>query len=149
MTTAYDWVIFDLDGTLANIEHRLKYIKSNRSMFNSECIKDAPIHQTIITLKMAATCGMAIEIWTGREELTMDLTIQWLKKYGVWKYIKELKMRQTNDRRHDHIIKNEWYQNLPPIRKSRLLGVYEDRQSVVDMWRGIGVQCYQVAPGNF
>jgi hypothetical protein len=27
--------------------------------------------------------------------------------------------------------------------------VVDDRQKVVDMWREIGLTCFQVAPGNF
>jgi hypothetical protein len=27
--------------------------------------------------------------------------------------------------------------------------VYEDRQSVVEMWRNAGLPCFQVAPGDF
>lgn len=27
--------------------------------------------------------------------------------------------------------------------------VFDDRNQVVDMWRGMGLRCYQVAPGNF
>ena len=33
--------------------------------------------------------------------------------------------------------------------EAEVVGVFDDRQKVVDMWREIGLTCMQVAPGNF
>jgi hypothetical protein len=36
-----------------------------------------------------------------------------------------------------------------PIDRERLVGAFDDRQRVVDMWRRNGITCFQVAPGDF
>lgn len=33
--------------------------------------------------------------------------------------------------------------------KYNVLGIFDDRQQVVDMWRSLGLKCFQVEPGNF
>ena len=33
--------------------------------------------------------------------------------------------------------------------KSEIFCVFDDRQKVVDMWRDLGLTCFQVASGNF
>ena len=35
------------------------------------------------------------------------------------------------------------------IGKENIVGVFDDRQKVVDMWRKNGLTCFQVADGNF
>lgn len=36
-----------------------------------------------------------------------------------------------------------------PADRARLVAVFDDRSSVVTMWREHGVTCFQVAPGDF
>ena len=33
--------------------------------------------------------------------------------------------------------------------RSEVFCVFDDRQKVVDMWRDLGLTCFQVAPGDF
>jgi hypothetical protein len=43
-----------------------------------------------------------------------------------------------------------WLDDLfPGDKKDRILCVFDDRQKVVDMWRDNGIDCFQVAPGDF
>lgn len=49
----------------------------------------------------------------------------------------------------DDALKMEWYANMLHCDKERLVAVFDDRNRVVDMWRRLGVPCFQVAPGNF
>ena len=57
-------------------------------------------------------------------------------------------MRQADDRTLDHDLKRSWVEN-GTIPKDRVLVVFEDRASVVKMWRKLGLTCFQVAPGDF
>jgi hypothetical protein len=57
-------------------------------------------------------------------------------------------MRPANDFRKDSLIKKEIYEN--DIKgKYNVIMVYDDRNQVVDVWRGLGLKCAQVEPGEF
>jgi hypothetical protein len=54
-------------------------------------------------------------------------------------------MRDEGDHRPDIILKKEWL-DACDVKPSL---VFEDRASVVSMWRENGIRCCQVAPGDF
>ncbi|MGW9159160.1 phosphatase domain-containing protein [Microbacterium sp. NPDC055665] len=56
--------------------------------------------------------------------------------------------RRTGDTRLDHIIKAEIY-DAHIERHSTVIGVVDDRRSVVEMWRSRGLTCVHVAEGDF
>ena len=79
-----------------------------------------------------------------------ELTLEWLRshsfEYGLGE--PELYMREEGDNRKDSIVKKELYRKyIHPNYYVRL--VLDDRNQVVDMWRSLGLPCWQVAPGNF
>jgi hypothetical protein len=145
--------IFDLDGTLADCTHRLPLLDSNDKdkweNFYAACNKDVPIISVITTL-LKLNISSEIWIWTGRSEEVRLQTIQWLLKY-LWiiDELPVLRMRSVGDHRPDDVLKQEWLDSVPADMRGRIVGVFEDRQRVVDMWRRNGVQCFQVAPGDF
>jgi hypothetical protein len=50
--------------------------------------------------------------------------------------------------RKDSVVKQELFdEHIRDIYD--VVAVYDDRQQVVDMWRAMGIDCFQVAPGNF
>ena len=51
--------------------------------------------------------------------------------------------------RPDDVLKEGWLHQMEPGKRQRLVGVFEDRKCVVDMWRRNGVTCFQVAEGDF
>jgi hypothetical protein len=57
-------------------------------------------------------------------------------------------MRKADDYRKDSIIKKEIYDN-DIFPRYNVLFVYDDRNQVVEMWRGLGVKVFQVELGNF
>lgn len=142
--------IFDLDGTLADCTHRLKYIQGEEKdwdAFHHNTSKDSAILPTIEILN-ALSDRNPIYIVTGRNDVAEEDTRRWLFKYGV--KFDVLVMRSENDRRHDTVIKREWLRKFREENPNRKIqGVFEDRQQVVDMWREEGLICYQVAPGDF
>ena len=137
-------VIFDLDGTLANIDHRLHFINQKTkdwSGFSKACTADLPKKAVIQTAKALYQFGHPLWILSGRSALVEKETIAWLKQYDI--PYNKLLMRPINNFTPDYVLKYEWISayNL----KSRTLCVYDDRQSVVDMWREEGFECFQVA----
>jgi hypothetical protein len=57
-------------------------------------------------------------------------------------------MRKSGDYRKDYEVKKEIYETYIKD-KFNVLCVLDDRQSVVDMWRSLGLTCLQVNYGDF
>ena len=146
------WIIFDLDGTLADIEDRRQLCtKENGKMdwnkfFDPENIKlDKPNQPVIKTAQVFAEAGYQIAIFSGRSAKTKNTTKSWLTKHKVpWSI---LKMRPERNFRPDEQLKLEWLNDMDW--KDNVECVFDDRDKVVNMWREIGLTCMQVAPGNF
>ena len=140
-------VAFDLDGTLANIEHRLHYIKGEKkdwTGFFLASANDEPIAE-LIAVQRVLSVWHEVEIWSGRSDEVREMTVEWLKRHGV-SYTK-LRMRKAGDYRVDWQVKEEWLLALPAHKRPSL--AFDDRQQVVDMWRRNGIRCAQVAQGDF
>ena len=145
--------IFDLDGTLANIEHRLHHItgdKNDWGAFFDACKDDQPFPGTIKMLRLLRNSGAEIQIWTGRNESARPATERWLAHY-VWHHDSPLRllMRGERDRRPDYALKQEWLDRMTDDDVLRIVAVFEDRTQVVKMYRAAGVRCLQVADGDF
>jgi len=153
-----DVVIFDLDGTLADIDARRKLsTKPNGKMdwdtfFDPDNISlDLPNNPVI---KMAQTLdaqGFTIVIFSGRSKATKDATAAWLDKHNV--PFNVMKMRPTGHPwafMPDDKLKKHWLDDIfPDDQKDRILCIFDDRDKVVNMWRDNGLTCFQVAPGDF
>lgn len=147
------WVIFDLDGTLADIEERRELAskpdgKINWGIFfNPDNIKlDKPIAKTILLLQILKSSGIGIAILSGRGEETRAATESWLREMGV-EYDK-LIMRPVQDYTPDDVLKQGWLNAEFPNR-DQIICVFDDRDKVVEMWRREGLLCCQVAAGDF
>lgn len=141
-------VAFDLDGTLADLRHRLKFIEKGPKDwdgFFAACSDDHPIWEMIHVLWAMRAEQHTIEIWSGRSDAVRAQTEEWLRKHSVGYDL--LRMRKAGDHRPDTEVKAEWLAGLPFANQPEL--AFDDRQQVVDMWRSYGVRCCQVAPGNF
>lgn len=151
--------IFDLDGTLALIEHRRPILddssNSNRwDDFYEVCDKDSPNEKIIKIFHSLNRVDITdIWIWSGRSERVKEKTINWLDNhvwlYGVRYGHIHLKMRPFDDSTPDQDLKRKWYEELSQEDKGRLVAIFDDRKIVVDMWRSLGITCLQVAHGDF
>lgn len=144
---AEELVIFDIDGTLADISERVHHIRKkpkNWNAFNEGIAKDKAIHSMIRLCNVLYASGLHIILCSGRNEQNRPETVRWLERQGV-KY-HELLLRPDEDYRTDSVVKRELIQHID---KSRILFVVEDRSRVVEMWRSEGLVCLQCAPGEF
>lgn len=83
---------------------------------------------------------------TGRPEKYRDMTTEWLGKNDLdFHCYSHLFMRPDGDHRPDYVIKREIYEREIKD-KYDVIGVFEDRQQCVDMWRALGLTCFQAAP---
>jgi FMN phosphatase YigB (HAD superfamily) len=139
--------IFDLDGTLADLSHRRKYVEGspkNWAQFFAECKNDAPKKDVISLLELLAQAGAEVRVWSGRPEHTFEATRQWLTAHVKGGDSLPLRMRPSGDFRPDTEVKQGWLDALTPSERKRLSGIFDDRDSVVAMWRANGVTCLQV-----
>lgn len=142
-------ILFDIDGTVANLAHRLHFItngKNDWASFNAEIPKDTPIEQTIFlnnVLKQALVPAFDIIFASGRSEDERSMTEAWLSKHKV--YWKKLYMRPSGDFRADYIIKREILDQIRADGYEPFI-VIDDRQTVVDMWRANGLFVLQCDP---
>jgi predicted kinase len=141
-------VIFDIDGTLADISHRLHHIKNgnrNWAAFNSNVSNDTPIPQLHRLLRTLHQQGYRILLVSGRGEEIRQPTINWLENHNLDIYSR-LYMRPVGDYRRDTIIKQEILQQIhADFPTDSIEFVVDDRSSVVDMWRSSGLVCLQCA----
>jgi len=147
-------IIFDVDGTLLNIEHRVPLIrptnggKKDWTAFRAAAIHDVP-HQEIMDIAIALyKAGHRLVVCTGRMEKERGITMATLCGAGFPLYNAPVYMRANDDVRPDHVIKLELLAKIREDGFNPVL-VFDDRQQVVDMWRGVGIRCCQVAPGDF
>jgi hypothetical protein len=145
-----DAIIVDIDGTIADITHRAHFVntlgKKDWDSFNANMHLDAPKAEIINIIKRLEQTGLAILLVTGRFSKFRKVTIEWLVENDmIWN---ALIMRPNNDYRSDHIIKRELYHEII-YPKFNVVGVFDDRDSVVDMWRKEGLTCLQVQKGDY
>jgi predicted secreted acid phosphatase len=140
-------VIFDIDGTLADVSERLHHIKKKPKDWDSffqGIPQDKAIHSMVRLCNILYEFGIKIILCSGRSDQYRAETIEWMAQQGVRYH--ELRLRGEHDRRSDVIVKREM---LAGMDRSKILFVVEDRSGVVEMWRSEGLVCLQCAPGEF
>lgn len=132
--------IFDIDGTLANME-------GVRGPFDWKNVgKDAPYLDVIEMAQVLFEAGYKIIVVSGRDAVCYPETYGWLVRHGV--PFHKLLMRPEGSHAKDSVIKHDiFHRDIAP--NYNVKGVFDDRDQVVKTWRSMGVRCYQVQPGNF
>lgn len=135
--------IFDLDGTLADLSHRLPYIKANPphwGKFFDACVNDKPIQWVIDLFNICRPYGIVV-VLSGRNDIVRKQTENWLLDHDIgYDY---LLMRKDKDYRPDQIIKKEMLDNFLRDKGYEVQFIVDDRQRVVDMWRANGYNVLQ------
>lgn len=138
-------IIVDLDGTLANHDHRLPFIKKDKPDWDSyhQYVLHDSINPWCKTIcDWAEMAKVRILIVSGRMGTIQVLkdTHKWLDRHEILKEYTLL--RKPKDFRPDHVVKKEMYENrIKDFYK--VLFVLDDRGSVVKMWRKLGLVCLQ------
>ena len=133
-----DAIMVDMDGTLA--------LLNGRNPFDaSKCDRDLPNLPVLDTIHKWQS-SVNIIVVSGRTDDCQPQTEKWLQQYEV--NYAGLYLRKTGDMRKDAIMKEEIYrQHIEG--KYNIKFVLDDRQQVVDMWRGFGLTVFQVDEGDF
>lgn len=129
-------ILVDIDGTLAKME--------GRSPFEWSRVKEDKVNEPV--KKVVGLYDGIIIVLSGRDGSCRLETNEWLKENKIRHHA--VYMREPNDNRKDSIIKRELFEKY--IRNKYYVEfVLDDRNQVVDMWRDMGLTCFQVAPGDF
>lgn len=155
-------IIFDLDGTLADCEHRRHFVdprlnltrngdatgswengwKPDWEAFYQACDQDKPI-QPVMGLFKHFYENSGVQIWSGRSESVRNKTVEWLNKnlgFEACKYFirNRIKMRPIGDSTPDDVLKEQWLDEAL-AQGSNIDYVFDDRPKVIRMWRRRGI----------
>lgn len=142
-------LICDIDGTIADIGHRLEFIQQEPKDWNrffAACAGDAPIFEIIMVVQALARAGWTVLYCTGRRSDEHDETLDWMRRYGLPEGT--LMMRRSGDRRPDVQVKRDMLTDMYAVGMVPDL-VLEDRARVVEMWRKAGLRVVQVREGDY
>ena len=143
-------VIFDMDGTLADISHRVHHVRRKKKdwrAFHKGIPDDVPNPAIVSLYQTLWRSGVYdIQIVTGRNEAHRAATESWLDNHDI--PFSNVTMRADNDYRSDTVVKAEILRRFRDEGKDVLFAV-DDRAGVTAMWRENGVTCLQCAEGNF
>lgn len=150
VTTSAEWLpweptpglapayLVDIDGTVA--------LKGDRDIYDgSKAHLDTPNWPVVRIIRMLQKTHRIIYM-TGRDAEHRFVTSQWLTAHGL--IADALHMRPLGDKRKDNIVKHELF-NTHIRGNFNVNAVFDDRDQVVQMWRAMGLTCFQVADGNF
>ncbi|MET9297101.1 hypothetical protein [Streptomyces sp. NPDC003077] len=125
--TARPLAVFDLDGTLADVRHRLPFLQRQPrdwDAFFGAAMDDPPLTEGVaVAMRMAAECDIAYV--TGRPERCRADTLRWLDRHGLPPG--ELLMRGEGDRRPARVTKLRLLEQLTQERSIALV-VDDDEQ---------------------
>ncbi len=144
-----DAYIFDIDGTLAH------GIGITRKPYEWHKVGTDTLDQELRHILMSLRGydvmddpeeTVKIILMSGRDSVCRPETEQWLKDNNI--PYDHLYMRSEGDKRKDFEVKEELFNQH--IRDNyRVRVIFDDRSQVVELWRSLGLICYQVAYGNF
>ena len=146
-----DTVCVDLDGTLANIDHRVGLLQ--RSVpdwdgFYAGCVNDTPNEWCVALMEAMIATGHDVIIVSARSRIVEVQTLQWLRdKTTLGRHLDSGKLRLCMlrgpiDYTPDTELKRNW---LNEFGRERILFVVDDRTKVVKEWRSLGLVCLQCA----
>ena len=163
-------IIFDLDGTLADIDERKQKSQIDNGkmdwdiFFDPENIKlDKPKPEVIKCAQMFHQQGYKIVIFSGRNDRSFATTKEGLSDHNVPYDLLVCRPDKFKDESWpvadgnpatpamrfmpDQILKKIMLDTFVDI--DDVFIIFEDRKKVVDMWRELGLTCFEVEEAIF
>jgi len=134
-----DAALFDLDGTLCDttsIEHLIAGEEKDFPAFHAASAGCPPRADVLAGLNAAREAGRAIVLWTSREFVWRDLTLDWLDQHQI--VHDGLYMRLSADFRPAATVKTELLRDIAAD-GFRVVEAWEDGADIVDLLREAGV----------
>jgi phosphoglycolate phosphatase-like HAD superfamily hydrolase len=154
-------IVVDLDGTLSDARYRVHLAQIGQWHDFHVMGADDPVHEDVAELIAAIVpIDYRVIILTGRNEAYRGLTEKWLREHALSGYIDALLMRPDWDYTPDRDLKprllSEWHaaqqRHLGHEEvdvKSAVAFILEDRDGMVERWRELGFNCWQVRHGGY
>ncbi len=144
-----DTIIFDIDGTLADVEHRRHFLsgaKPRWGLFFDEMVNDPPLRDVCLLAELLGDHPLVNQgaiklfLFSGRPETHRKQTEDWLNIHArsYFQKAEALLMRGEGDHRADTIVKKEMLRGIQAQGYEVRL-VVDDRPSVIEMWKGEGL----------
>lgn len=147
--------IFDLDGTLCLNE-------SGRGWYDMSRVAEDSQNPAVTAVLRAVTAdGTRFIVVTGRSEDGISGTLEWFDRHQLPRPLHIYARPADSPRPGEHVDAAGASEHVPDDQFKeavffehvaphfRVLGVFEDRNSVVDMWRRVGLTCFHVADGDY
>lgn len=160
--------IFDVDGTCTIVGDRVKHLQGEEKdwdAFYDAAVEDLPNYPVLRVMDSLIAQGYDIVLLTGRPDRIRWSTIEYISRHST--FVEQfgsshmfqadkldlaqqaLFMPATRDWTPDYKFKRNWLHSLPEEARSKLQGVFEDRDRVCQMWREENVVCFQVQEGKY
>jgi hypothetical protein len=140
--------VFDLDGTICDVRHRRQFVATkprNWDAWNAGLVNDTPnIAVQIVFQALRNDQEVDLIIVSGRSDDYKEQTIKWLTDNEI--FYDEIYMRKYKDHRDDAVVKGEIADEIE--KTHQILGVFDDRQRVVNMWIERGIWVFDVGQGK-
>lgn len=133
-----DCIIVDLDGTLA--------LMKDRNPYDASTCENDEVNQAVAKGIIGVAMEHKVFFMSGRSDKYREQTERWLANNALM--FGPVYMRKEGDFRKDYIVKKELFDEH--IRgKYNVSFVLDDRSSVIQMWRELGLNAFQVNYGDF
>ena len=149
-------IIFDVDGTIADVEHRRHFVNGNTmdgrtnndwDSFRKETVNDTPVQWVCDIAKRFIAQGDEVAFFSARNESERDITEKQISDW-IGDGHKGVFLRPDGDFTPDDVFKSELADKFIDM-GGKIDLIFDDRQKVVDMWRDKGFTVVQVADGDF
>ena len=146
------WVVFDIDGTLADCGHRLQYAQAKLWDEFHERAKDDQVIVDVADMMRYLSKDFHIMLLTGRPHKYRHMTIEWLLNAGLHSSYDELIMRPDGNFIQDGPMKCDLLEMRFGSQEDVLANVWfvvDDRETVVESLRNYGLTVLQPAAGGY
>jgi len=135
-------VLCDIDGTIANNDHRQNLLKefNDWDKFFSLLKDDEPIHVIIERVKQEVESSNHIVFLTGRPEKYREMTNDWLSKYFEDGF--SLLMRKDDDLRNKIVVKEEIFHGN--FQKTQIKACFENDPQLIELWQRLGLNVIDI-----
>lgn len=144
-------IVVDIDNTLSDARHRQHLAQAKQwQEFHTKAIHDNPWTDVKEFLGLLPRDVPVLGL-TGRPEIWRPMTIEWMVWHKIARF-DDLLMRPDDNFDPDTVIKPrmlfEYFGGEDKARESVMM-ILEDRDVVVERWRELGFNCWQVRASGY
>ena len=149
-------IVTDLDGTLADVTHRLSFVKQPTKDWNGffgaipgDSLRTEVLSQVEEAYAVAEEEAKGEKVYkiifSARPERTREVTEAWLEREGILSGFDALIMRPDGDSRQDDEMKRLMYDRF--LKRYDVLAIFDDRPRVIAVWKDLNLNVIDVGPG--